>query len=158
MSFRLKNAPRTFQRATDVILPRVKQQLALVYLDSTVIFRRPLRDHTNHEKQIMSLFWEAGVSPMLGKCSFYTRTVQFLDHITCWQRLRKETHESKASNKSSHRQTSPKSAQFFGPRSVFHRFAPSFARKAKPLNNKLKEDDQNVSTLWQQGRWMQCTD
>lgn len=38
MSFGLKNAPATFQRATGVILASVKWQFAILYIDDIITF------------------------------------------------------------------------------------------------------------------------
>lgn len=72
MSFALKNAPGTFQTTMKIILSSVKWQLALVYLEITVIFSMTLEKHIEHVEQVLALPQRARVTIKLKKCYFIT--------------------------------------------------------------------------------------
>lgn len=60
--FGLKNAPRTLQQATDVILSLVKWQCVLMYQDSVIVFSRSPRNHINHMRQVLSLLQDTTIT------------------------------------------------------------------------------------------------
>lgn len=68
ISLGLNIAPRTFQRAMDIMLYSVKWWVALVYLDDIVIFPNSPFDHIDHVRQVLTLLSDAGVTLKLKKC------------------------------------------------------------------------------------------
>lgn len=56
------NASGMFKRSMNGIVSPVKWQLALLYLDDIVILFRPLRNHINHIKRVLSLLQNGGVT------------------------------------------------------------------------------------------------
>lgn len=85
MSFDLKNAPETIQRAMDVILLLVKWQLALVYIDNIVVFSRSQRDLIEHVRRLLSLLRNAGDTLNLENVAFslarLTISATLYDHV-----------------------------------------------------------------------------
>lgn len=55
MPFGLKNAPRTFQQAIEVLLMNVKWKFSFVYLDVILIFWRTADKHVDHVRQVLTL-------------------------------------------------------------------------------------------------------
>ena len=45
MPFGLKSAPAAFQRAVDIIVPRIRWQYALVYLHGFILYAKTLQEH-----------------------------------------------------------------------------------------------------------------
>lgn len=77
----LRNAPTTFPRTGDIVLPRCKRQLALVYLDDVIIYRRNIADHLYHLGTVLTLLEAAGVSLKSEKCKFFELSVDYLCHV-----------------------------------------------------------------------------
>ena len=71
MPFGLRNAPATFQRATDIILSGVRWKCCIVYLDDVIIFSKNDDDHLAPLAEVFRLLQDAGVTLRLAKCSFF---------------------------------------------------------------------------------------
>lgn len=78
MASRLKNGPRTYRRAMDVLLRKVKCKLAFVHLDDIVISWRTLEEHIDHVWQVLTLLHGRGVTLSLKKCGFFTNHSEHL--------------------------------------------------------------------------------
>lgn len=59
MSFRFNNAPGTSPGANEVLLTKIKWQLALVYLEEAEMFLRTPGQHINHVPQVLTLLDDA---------------------------------------------------------------------------------------------------
>lgn len=77
MTLGLKNSLATFRSAMDVILPSVKLQSTLVYLENNVVFSKTVHDHPTHLRQVLTLLLNAGVTVEL-KMLFICRDHQLL--------------------------------------------------------------------------------
>lgn len=67
MSFALKNAPATFQRAVKVTLSTVKWKQALVYINDMVILSPTPGGHFKHVKSLLRFISEAGMTLKMEK-------------------------------------------------------------------------------------------
>lgn len=75
MAFGPRNALGTFQRPTDVILPTLRWQFALVYLDDSVMLSRFAQVHIGHVHNVLTIVHNAGGTLELKKCEFFTKTI-----------------------------------------------------------------------------------
>ena len=55
MPFGLKNAPATFQRALHIVLPGVRWQICLVYLDDVIVFSKNQETDLDDLDTVLSL-------------------------------------------------------------------------------------------------------
>lgn len=62
IAFGLKRAPRTFQRAKNVLLTKEKWQLAMVYLNDIVKFLQTPKGHIGHVCQGLTILTDADVT------------------------------------------------------------------------------------------------
>jgi Reverse transcriptase (RNA-dependent DNA polymerase) len=81
MPFGFRNAPSTFPRAMDVILPGVRWQNFLCHLDDIIVFSSSTESHVEDLVKRLSLLRDAGVSSRLDKCHFFRRRVNYLGHV-----------------------------------------------------------------------------
>ena len=178
MPFGLKNAPATFQRAMDVILASVNWKYALVYLDDIVIFSNTFEEHLQHFRSVLQLLQTAGVSLRLDKCTFFTKSINYLGHVVRPGKLAAAMDTCKAVEGFPEPRTITDVRSFLGLCNVFRRFVKDFARIAAPLNAMLKkdrpatfddltDDDFNIDPLqttffkagrdpWAWGSWTYC--
>lgn len=82
MPFTLQNTLSIFQRTVYVILFSVEWQFALVYLDEIMIFRATPEQQFNHVRKIHLLLYNARATLMFKKCSFVTKTIDYMYHIS----------------------------------------------------------------------------
>ena len=71
MTFGLRGAPATFQRAPDIIISRVRWQICLVYLDDVIVFSRTQVEHAKHLDAVLGFLKSAGISLKLKKYRFF---------------------------------------------------------------------------------------
>jgi hypothetical protein len=140
MPFGLTNAPATFQRALDIILARIKFDVALVYLDDVIVYSPTFDMHLEHLDTVLGLLKKANVSLKLKKCSFAKNEVQYLGHLIRPGRLQM----LKAKVDTVRQQRPPKTKTqvraFLGLTSMYRRLVPHFAKIAKPLTELTKEN------------------
>ena len=80
MSFGLKTAPATFQRAMEIVLAGLKYDSCLCYLDDVICFGRDLREHNVRLQAVLSRFRQHNLQVKLCKCQFNATEVSFLGH------------------------------------------------------------------------------
>lgn len=140
MPFKLKNAPKPFQLAMNVLRTPVKLQFALAYFNSIVVFLSLPLGHINHVKRVFSFLHGVEITLKLNKCIFITRTFDFLGLVTRPRHLEIATHLAEALKGIK----SPTKIVTFCSLIVlcnsFRRFVPNSTRIVAPLNIKLKED------------------
>lgn len=84
MALGLKCDPETVQQAIDVLLTKVKWQVAMVYLDDIEIFSQIPNKHIVHDHKILTLLNEADVPLHIKKCELITTRTDYLGHVV-WQ-------------------------------------------------------------------------
>ena len=56
-------------------------KFAIAYLDDIIIFSKMAEEHLDHIKQVFKKLRIAHMSMKLSKCHFFTKEMQYLDHI-----------------------------------------------------------------------------
>jgi len=78
MPFGLKNAAASFQRAMDQLFRNLKH--VVVYLDDILVGSKDISDHEKHLIEVLEVLDKQNLKINLKKCSFFTRSVDFLGH------------------------------------------------------------------------------
>lgn len=60
LPFGLANSAASFQRVIDAILPEVKRQSVLVYLDDIIAYSKSVTEHFVHVRTVLALLQKAG--------------------------------------------------------------------------------------------------
>jgi hypothetical protein len=81
MSFRLTNAPATFQCVMNHILQPFLRQFVLVFLDDILIYSATWEDHIDHIKQVLEELRKHQFYLKESKCSFAQTSLEYLGHI-----------------------------------------------------------------------------
>lgn len=82
MPFVFHNAFGTFQRKINVILSAKKCKFIVVYLDYIIIFSCNENEHILRVRTVLSLSDNAGVALNLKKGNFFSKKINFLEHVT----------------------------------------------------------------------------
>lgn len=77
LSFALENAPKTLQRAMNVIQSSVKWQSALVYLDDIFVFSKNVNIRIARLRQVLIPPFNAGAALKLKKCSLFVEKTNY---------------------------------------------------------------------------------
>ena len=139
-ALRSKKTPAIFQRSVDIILSRVKRQLALVYLDDMIVYPSTAEAHLKHVREVLTLLQSAGVSLNLRKCNVFETSVDYRGHVLRLRNLEVATKNFEAIKQSKARAKHTELRSFSGMCNVYRRFVPNFDLVASPLNKKLSKD------------------
>ena len=81
MPFGLKNAPATFQRLMNSVLPGLTPKQCLVYLDDIIIFGNSLEQHNERLTSVLRTLEKNNLKVQPDKCEFLRTEVKYLGHI-----------------------------------------------------------------------------
>ena len=54
---------------------------AIAYLDDSIIYGKPAKEHLDHLQQVFHTLCDAKLTMNLSKCHFFAKEIQYLDHI-----------------------------------------------------------------------------
>ena len=133
MSFGLKTAPATFQRAMEIVLAGLNYDSCLCYLDDVICFGRDLREHNVRLQAVLSRFRQHNLRVKLCKCQFAATEVSFLGHRVSHDGVSADP-EKVAAIRNISRPTCVKDVRsFLGLAGYYRRFIKDFATLAAPL-------------------------
>ena len=133
MSFGLKTAPATFQRAMEIVLAGLNYDSCLCYLDDVICFGRDLREHNVRLQAVLSRFRQHNLRVKLCKCQFAATEVSFLGHRVSQDGVSADP-EKVAAIRNISRPTCVKDVRsFLGLAGYYRRFIKDFATLAAPL-------------------------
>jgi hypothetical protein len=133
MSFGLKTAPATFQRAMEVILSGLTFEICLCYLDDVIIFGRTLTEHNDRLKTVLTRFREHNLRVKLAKCVFASPQVTYLGHQVNQKRVSPDPAKVEAVQNISSPTSLKEVRSFLGLTGYYRRFIPHYATIAQPL-------------------------
>ena len=80
MSFKLINAPATFQAHINESLKGLLNETCVTFMNDIMIYSRSVEEHTTHVRQVLKRLRENGLYVKLSKCEFSTTEVDFLGY------------------------------------------------------------------------------
>lgn len=139
MTFGLKNAPGTIQRAVDILLANVKWHFSLVYPDDIIIYCSSVADHNNSSSRLFpdsTTRWPDSTTPQVLFISGVAQVpwdVTQPGSLTVAVKPREEIEQTLP--------LPPKTQvrAFLGLGTFYHRFIPRFSKFAGAPNRKSGE-------------------
>ena len=157
MAFGLCNAPSTYSRLIQKVLEDIPQEVALAYLDDTLIVGKNLEDHLSNLEKVLQRFQASGLTLQPSKCSLMKESVDFLGHRLCPEGIRPLDGHLKLIQEWPQPKNIRDVRSFLGKASYYRKFIPNFSRIAAPLSDltrqvegqfmMTKEADQAFRTL-----------
>ena len=141
------NAPAGFQRYMEETVEGFRDKFALPYLDDIIVYSQTFEQHLDHVTQVLKKVKQRGLKLNMQKCSFFQSSVKFLGRIVSKEGYHIDEDNVKAA----------RALKDFVPRNVgdvrhllgligYHRrHIQDYSRRAKPLSNLLKEDQEKTS-------------
>ena len=87
MSFGLKTAPDTFQRAMEIVLADLTFEICLCYMDYVICFGHTLAEHNDRLRTVLDRFRRHNLRVKLKKCRFVETKIAFLGHTVSKERI-----------------------------------------------------------------------
>ena len=143
MSFGLKTAPATFQRAMEVILFGLTFEICLCYLDDVIIFGRTLTEHNDRLKTVLTRFREHNLRVKLAKCVFASPQVTYLGHQVNQKRVSPDPAKVEAVQNISSPTSLKEVHSFPGLTGYYRRFIPHYATIAQLLTKLTSKEYYN---------------
>jgi Reverse transcriptase (RNA-dependent DNA polymerase) len=81
MSFRLINAPATFQAYINKILKGLLDITCVAYLDNIYIYNDSIEKYTKYVREIFDRLKKTGLYIKLSKCEFDKKEIAFLKYV-----------------------------------------------------------------------------
>ncbi|XP_041374756.1 uncharacterized protein LOC121387644 [Gigantopelta aegis] len=81
MGFGLYNAPATFARAMNLVLRGLTWNVALAFLDDSLVMGKDQRDHLTNLRSVFDRFREYGLKFKPKKCELFQTKVEFLGRV-----------------------------------------------------------------------------
>ena len=144
MAFGLCNAPATFQRLMDTVIPPDAREFIETYIDDLLTHSKTFDEHVQHLDKLLALLAKHNLVVKLSKCKFAQKEVKFLGHILSQNQLKPNPEAVTAImawTKPADNVNKKKALRgFLGMIGWFRKFIPGFSTKAQPLFELLKDD------------------
>ena len=144
--FGLMNAPATFQRFMEETVHDYRDECIIPYLDDLIVYSKKFEDHLNHVDKILGRIIESGLKLNIAKCDFFKSSVKFLGRTVTKDGYKIDTSNVEAVT--SLKEFEPKNVtdvrHILGLIGYHRRHIPDFSRRAKPITNILKQNEEDV--------------
>ena len=140
--FGLMNAPAAFQRAMENCLRGLLDEICSPYLDDTIVYSKNFDSHLDHVRKVLRRLGEHGVKLNPKKCKLFCNEVSYLGRIISEEgyRMDPKNVEPVLALKKLRPKNVTEVRRLVGLLSVYRRFVPHFARRAKCLYDLLKQE------------------
>lgn len=142
MCFGLKGAPATFQRLMNRVLVGLNGVKSFVYLDDVIVIGTTIKEHEQNLRQIFERFKKHGLQLQPTKCEFLRREVNYLGHVITEEGVKPDPKKIQCIVNYPTPTNAKEIKSFLGLVGYYRRFIQDFSKKAKPLTNLLKQNQQ----------------
>lgn len=87
LSFGLVNAPACFSRLMTNVLQGLCWEIAIIYLDDIIVFRRDFENHIQNLRSVFQRLRKANLTLKPSKCFFVRERIRYLGHLVSGQGL-----------------------------------------------------------------------
>ena len=132
--FGLATGAQVLSRLLDRVFQDIKFEFVYHYLDDVVIYSESFDDHLEHIRLVLERLRQAGLTVKPQKVVFATQEISFLGHLVSPGCVRIDPERTKPIRDFPVPRDARGIARFIGMVNFYHKFIPSFADVAAPLN------------------------
>jgi hypothetical protein len=140
MSFRLRNAPASFQRLIDRFKTGLPNVILLAYLDDLIVFSPNPSKHLEDLRSVLAQMRKFQLRMNRAKCAFGCIIVKYLGHRTTPNGIAVNPDKVLGVTQMPAPRNPKKLQSFLQTCSWFRRFLEQFATTSRPLSTLLKKD------------------
>lgn len=141
MPFGLCGGPTTYARLVQLVLQGIPYQVALPYLDDTVIHSKDLKTHFQALDKVLRAHEKAGLKLQPEKCQLFMPKITYLGHEVTGEGIKPLTEYVEIVQEWPVPNTRSKLRTFLGKVGYYRRFIKDYAALAHPLTECLKQDE-----------------
>ena len=141
MSFRLVNAPGTFQRLLDQVLAPLKYNSCLAYIDDIVIFSRTYQGHIDKIEKVFQRLSDANLRMKPSECKFLLDDIIYLGRKVIKQSQQPDEQKIIAVKKFPELYTLKYVCSFVALCSYYRKFIQNFSMIAEHLTDLTRKND-----------------
>ncbi|GJP54176.1 hypothetical protein CLOM_g13274 [Closterium sp. NIES-68] len=138
MPIGLRNTSAVFQRIMDGVLAGIEN--AACYIDDVLVFSGSVEEHMRDVGKVLMVIKEAVLTCLPGKCSFGSRTVQYLGFEVAGGRMAIQKAKVAILDKLAAPKDKSTLRAILGFLNYYRKFVANFSKRAGPLNRLLRED------------------
>ncbi|CAI7930071.1 unnamed protein product [Closterium sp. NIES-54] len=137
--FGLTNAPATFMCLMHNIFRDFLDRFVIVFIDDILIFRKSLKEHSEHLRQVLMKLREHRLFAKESKCEFAKSSVPFLGHIISHNQLAMDPTKIQVFENWKQPTCIEDLQAFLGLANYYRKFINLFAAITSPLSNLLRK-------------------
>ena len=137
LPFGVASAPAMFQKTMDVVLQGLPN--VICYLDDILVTGKTEDEHLANVERVLERLQQYGIRAKRAKCSFLSRSVEYLGHRVDASGLHTTPSKVEAVQKAPQPQNVQELRSFLGLVHYYGKFLPNLATLLHPLNHLLKD-------------------
>jgi len=141
MPFGLCNGPSTYARLVQLVLEGIPYNIALPYLDDTVIHSKNLEEHYDALQLVLKAHCGAGLKLQPDKCQLFQNEIEYLGHVISGEGIKPMPKYQDVVRNWPVPKTRSQIRTFLGKVGYYRRFIQNYSHVAKPLTDLLAQDE-----------------
>ena len=137
LPFGVASAPAMFQKTMEVVLQGLPN--VICYLDDILVTGKTEDEHLANVERVLERLQQYGIQAKKAKCSFLSRSVEYLGHRVDASGLHTTPSKVQAVQKAPRPQNVQELRSFLGLVQYYGKFLPNLATLLHPLNHLLKD-------------------
>ena len=140
LSFKLTNAPATFQGVMNRIFERYLGKFMLVYLDDILVFSKNQEEHLEHLRKVFDILRKNKIYAKLTKCHFAKEELEYLGHVVGKDGIKVDPRKIETVAKWARPKDVSQLHSFLSLYNYFRRFIQDYSTLVAPLTHLTRKD------------------
>ena len=141
LPFGLSNGPATYARLVQMVLQGLPAEMAIPYLDDTICHSTTIPGHLEALEKVFLAYQKAGLMLQPSKCHFFQQETDYLGHKVSSKGIQPNEDHLSSIKDWKVPNTRTRLRAFLGKVGYYRKFIPNFSKRAKPLNDRMTEDN-----------------
>ncbi|WVZ85446.1 LOW QUALITY PROTEIN: hypothetical protein U9M48_032375 [Paspalum notatum var. saurae] len=140
MSFDLTNAPAFFMYMMKSVFMEYLDKFVVMFIDDILVYSKMETEHEEHLRLVLQKLWKHKLYAKFSKCDFWTKEVQFLDHVISNGGIAVDQNKVAEVQNWEIPEDVKSIRSFLGLAGYYQRFIEGFSKTAKPMTALLEKN------------------